>query len=138
MMIEEIKNIKSEKSDLRKFGITIGLFLIILAGYLFWRGRDTFEIILIFGVALCVLGFAIPVVLKPIYWIWMILAVILGWIMTRVILSLLFYVVITPIGLFSRLSGNKFLDLKWDKSEDTYWNYRNTQQLNNEDYERQF
>ena len=137
-MIEEIKNIKSEKSDIRKFGITIGLFLIILAGYLFWRGRNAFEITLVSGIALCVLGFAIPVVLKPIYWIWMILAVILGWIMTRVILSLLFYVVITPIGLFSRLSGNRFLDLKWDKSKDTYWNYRTTNQLHNEDYERQF
>lgn len=137
-MIEEIKNIKSEKSDVRKFGITIGLFLIILAGYLFWRGRDAFEVTLVSGIALCVLGFAIPVVLKPIYWIWMILAIILGWIMTRVILSLLFFIVITPIGLFSRLSGNRFLDLKWDKSKDTYWNYRTTKQLNNEDYERQF
>lgn len=137
-MIEEIKNIKSGKSDIRKFGITIGLFLMILAGFLFWRGKESFEIFLISGPVLLVLGLTIPVVLKPIYWIWMVLAVILGWIMTRVILSLLFYVVITPIGLFSRLSGNKFLDLKWDKSKDTYWNYRATKQLNSEDYERQF
>lgn len=137
-MIEEIKNIKSEKSDIRKFGITIGLFLMILGGYLFWRGRNAFEILLVSGIALCVLGLAIPIVLKPIYWIWMVLAVILGWIMTRVILSLLFYIVITPIGLLSRLSGNRFLDLKWDKSKDTYWNYRATKQMINEDYERQF
>jgi hypothetical protein len=137
-MIEEIKNIKSEKSDLRKFGITIGLFLMILAGVLFWRGKETFEIFLVSGLALLALGLTIPVVLKPIYWIWMILAVILGWVMTRVILSLLFYIVITPIGFFSRLSGNRFLDLDWDKSKDTYWNYRTTNQLNREDYERQF
>lgn len=137
-MIEEIKNIKSGKSDIRKFGITIGLFLMILAGFLFWRGKESFEIFLISGLVLLVLGLTIPIVLKPVYWIWMVLAVILGWIMTRVILSLLFYVVITPIGLFSRLSGNRFLDLKWDKSKDTYWNYRNTKQLNSEDYERQF
>ena len=137
-MIEEIKNIKSAKNDIRKFGVTIGLFLMILAGYFFWRGRDSFEILLVSGIALCVLGLAIPIVLKPIYWIWMILAVILGWIMTRVILSLLFYIMITPIGLLSRLSGNRFLDLKWDKSKDTYWNYRSTKQMVNEDYERQF
>jgi hypothetical protein len=137
-MLEEIKNIKSEKSDLRKFGVTIGLFLIVISGLLFWRGRDSFEILLVSGLALCVLGLIIPLVLKPIYWIWMVIAVILGWIMTRVILSLLFYVVITPISLFSRLSGNEFLDLKWDKSKSTYWNYRNTKQRNNEDYEKQF
>ena len=137
-MIEEIKNIKSEKSDLRKFGITIGLFLMILAGFLFWRGRESFEIFLISGLVLLVLGLTIPVVLKPIYWIWMVLAVILGWIMTRVILTLLFYVVLTPIGVFGRLSGSRFLDLNWDKSENTYWNYRATKQQDNEDYERQF
>ena len=137
-MIEEIKNIKSEKSDLRKFGITIGLFLMILAGVLFWRGRESFEILLISGLALCLLGLTIPVILKPVYWIWMVFATILGWIMTRVILSLLFYLVITPIGVFSRLSGNRFLDLKWDKSKSTYWNYRVSKQQNREDYERQF
>ena len=137
-MIEEIKNIKSEKSDLRKFGITIGLFLMILAGVLFWRGRESFEILLVSGLALCLLGLTIPVILKPVYWIWMVFATILGWIMTRVILSLLFYLVITPIGVFSRLSGNRFLDLKWDKSKSTYWNYRVSKQQNREDYERQF
>jgi len=137
-MIEEIKNIKSEKSDLRKFGITIGLFLMILAGVLFWRGKESFEILLVFGLVLCLLGLTIPVALKPVYWIWMVFATILGWIMTRVILSLLFYLVITPIGVFSRLSGNRFLDLKWDKSKSTYWNYRVSKQQNREDYERQF
>ena len=35
-MLEEIKNIKSEKSDLRKYGITIGIILAIIAGFLFW------------------------------------------------------------------------------------------------------
>ena len=137
-MIEEIKNIKSEKSDLRKFGITVGLFLIVIAGFLFWRGKESFEILLVFGLVLCLLGLTFPVILKPVYWIWMVLATILGWIMTRVILSLLFFVVITPIGVFSRLSGNRFLDLKWDSSKATYWNYRTTRQRNKEDYEKQF
>ena len=137
-MIEEIKNIKSEKSDIRKFGITIGLFLMIFSGFLFWRGKESFEILLVSGLMLCVLGFTIPVVLKPVYWIWMILAIILGWIMTRVILSLLFYIVITPIGFFSRLSGNRFLDLEWDKSKVTYWNYRTARQRKNEDLEKQY
>lgn len=137
-MIEEIKNIKNEKNDFRKFGITIGLVLIIIAGFLFWRGKESFEVILVIGSALLVLGLVIPIILKPVYWIWMILAVILGWIMTRVILSLLFFVVITPIGLFSRLFGRKFLDLKWDKSSDSYWNIRTTTQSNSEEFERQF
>ena len=137
-MIEEIKNIKNDKSDFRKFGITIGLLLMILAGFLFWRGKETFGIFLVSGFVLLVLGLTIPIILKPIYCLWMVLAVILGWVMTRVILGLLFFVVITPIGMFSRRSGSKFRNLKWDKSKDTYWNYRAKKQLTNEDYERQF
>ena len=137
-MIEDIKNIKNTKSDFRKFGITIGVFLMVIAGFLFWKGKESFGILLISGFLLCVLGIAIPVVLKPIYWIWMILAAILGWLMTRVILSLLFYVVITPIGVLSRLFGNQFLELSWDKSKDSYWNPRTKKQPNNEDYESQF
>jgi hypothetical protein len=137
-MIEEIKNIKGEKHEFRNFGITIGLFLMVIAGLFFWRGKEGFEILLVSGFVLFVLGLLIPVFLKPIYWIWMVLAIILGWIMTRAILSLLFYMVITPIGTLSRLTGNRFLDLKWDKSKDSYWNSRTKSQRNDEEYERQF
>ena len=137
-MLEDIKNIQNTKSDFRKFGITIGVFLMVFAGFLFWRGKESYEILLISGLVLCILGLTIPAALKPIYWGWMVFSAILGWIMTRVILSLLFYVVITPIGLFSRSFGNQFLELKWDKSKESYWNTRAPKQQNNDSYESQF
>ena len=137
-MLEEIKNIKSEKSDLRKFGITIGVILLIIAGFLFWKEKESFQILLTFGVTLCILGIAIPFILKPIYWVWMIFATILGWIMTRVILSLLFYIIFTPIGLILRLFGKQFVELRWDKSNDSYWNFISNEYLKKENYEKQF
>ena len=137
-MLEEIKNIKSEKSDLRKFGITIGVILLIIAGFLFWKEKESFQILLTFGVTLCILGIAIPFILKPIYWVWMIFATILGWIMTRVILSLLFYIIVTPIGLIPRFFGKQFLELRWDKSKESYWNFRTNEHLKKENYEKQF
>ena len=137
-MLEEIKNIKSEKSDLRKFGITIGVILLIIAGFLFWKEKESFQILLTFGVTLCILGIAIPFILKPIYWVWMIFATILGWIMTRVILSLLFYIIITPIGLALRLIGKQVLELRWNKSKQSYWNYRIKENIDHGNYERQF
>ena len=136
-MLEEIKNIKSEKSDLRKFGITIGILLMIIAGILFWKEKESFQIFLTIGAVLCVFSIVIPIALKPIYWIWMIFATILGWIMTRVILSILFYVIITPIGLISRLFGKQFLELKWNEKNSTYWNYR-SDKLDKRSYEKQF
>ena len=137
-MLEELRNIKSEKSDIRKFGITIGVILLIITGFLFWKEKESFQILLIFSVTLCFLGIAIPFILKPIYWVWMIFATILGWIMTRVILSLLFYIIITPIGLILRFFGKQFLELRWDKSKESYWNFRTNEHLRKENYEKQF
>ena len=137
-MLEEIKNIKSEKSDLRKFGITIGVILLIIAGFLFWKEKESFQIFLAIGITLFLTAIAIPAVLKPVYWIWMIFATILGWIMTRVILSLLFYIIVTPIGLIPRFFGKQFLELQWDKSKESYWNFRTNEHLKKENYEKQF
>ena len=45
-MLEEIKNIKSEKSDLRNFGIIVGIILLIISGFLFWKEKESFQIFL--------------------------------------------------------------------------------------------
>ena len=134
-MNEEIKNIKSEKSDLRKFGIMVGTILMIIAGFLFWNEKESFQIFLAIGITLLLTSIALPSVLKPVYWIWMIFAIILGWIMTRAILSLLFYVVFTSIGLTLRFFGKQFLELRcWEKSKESYWNFRTNEHPKNENY----
>ena len=137
-MFEEIKNIKSEKSDLRNFGIIVGIILLIISGFLFWKEKESFQIFLAIGITLFLTAVALPSVLKPVYWIWMIFGIILGWFMTRVILSFLFYVVFTSIGLTLRFFGKKFLELRWDKSKESYWNFRTNEQQQNRNYEKQF
>ena len=137
-MLEEIKNIKSEKSDLRKFGITIGIILLVIAGFLFYKEKESFQIFLAIGITLFFTAITIPFILKPVYWIWMIFAIILGLFMTRVILSLLFYIVFTSIGLTSRVFGKQFLKLRCDKSEESYWNFRKNEHLQKGHYEKQF
>ena len=67
----------------------------------------------------------------------MIFATIMGWLMTRFILSLLFYGLITPISLIARLMGKKFIYLRWDKINNSYWNYRSNK-VQNVDYEKQY
>jgi hypothetical protein len=137
-MIEELNNINSEKSDLRKFGITIGVILLIIAGLLFWKKDQSFQLFFTTGAVLIVMSLTIPVILKPVYWIWMIITTIIGWVMTRIILSLVFYVILTPIGIFSRLLGKQFLGLHWDKSKNSYWNYNISKYPKKEIYEKQF
>ena len=137
-MIDEIKNIKTEVIDLRKFGIIVGTVFLIIAGFLFWKEKQSFQLFLTIGIVLSVAGIAIPFILKPIYWVWMVLATILGWFMTRVILSLLFYAVFTPIGLIGRLFRKQFLEIRWDKSKESYWNFRINEHLKKENYEKQY
>ena len=137
-MLEEIKNIKSEKIDLRNFGVAVGIIFLIISGFLFWKGNESFQIFLIVGITFLLTTVAIPVILKPVYWIWMIFAVVLGWFMTRLILSLLFYIIFTSIGLTFRLFGKQFLELHWDNSKESHWNSRTNEHLQNKNYEKQF
>ena len=137
-MFEEIKNIKSERSDVRNFGFIIGVVLLIISGFLFWKEKESFQIFIAIGITIFLTASAIPRVLKPVYWIWMIFAVTLGWFMTLLILSLLFYVVFTSIGLTLRVFGKQFLELRWDKSNETYWNFRTSDHQKKENFEKQF
>jgi hypothetical protein len=137
-MFEEIKNIKTGEKDIRIFGITMGIILLIIAAFLFLKEKDSFQLFIYIAGSFISLGFLIPIILKPIYLVWMIFAVILGWFMTRVIISLLYYIIITPIGLFLRIIGKDLLDLKEKKNKKSYWNIRNSEDEQNQNYEKQF
>ena len=136
-MIEVIKNIPNSKKDIRSFGITIGIILFIISGLLMYYNKEIYQVIGIIALTFIGLGLIIPVVLKPFYFVWMTFAAILGWVMTRVILGLVFYLIITPIGLITRIIGEDFLALK-KKNLDSYWNYRDSSIELNQDYEKQF
>ena len=136
-MFEELNSIKSSRKDLKNFGFTIGFILLMIGVFLFVREKDSFIYFFSIGSILIILGGITPVILKPIYKIWMIFAVIIGWIMTRVILSVLFFSIITTIGIFTRLIGKDFLNLK-SKNNESYWNIRNKEYELNQDYEKQF
>lgn len=138
MLLEEIKNIKSEKKDLRNFGIVFGIMLGLLGGILWWKGKDTYTVLIALSLAFFFFGFTMPTLLKPLQKVWMALAVIIGFFMTKVILSILFYLVFTAIGLCSRIAGKQFLNLKMDKSKKSYWIYRERKTFEKNRYERQF
>tara|TARA_X000001036_G_scaffold412535_1_gene426121 strand:+ start:2954 stop:3364 length:411 start_codon:yes stop_codon:yes gene_type:complete len=136
-MFEEIKNIKAGKKELISFGYTIEIILLFVVAILFYYNNLIYQNLAIVALVLIILAVIDPILLKPIYLVWMIFAVILGWIMTRVILSLVFYVIMTPISLITRLLGEDFLALKKNDS-DSYWNHRVSDYETNQDYEKQF
>jgi hypothetical protein len=138
MLKEEFKHIKETKKDLRKFGLTVGGVLIFIAALLFYFDKSSAIYFAVIGGSLFVSGLVIPQILKPINKIWMGLAIVLGFFMSRLILTVLFYLVLTPISFVAKLVGKKFMILKYDKSTKTYWEKRTIIQKKSIDYERQF
>ena len=61
-----------------------------------------------------------PLALKPVYKVWMLIGHVLGWINTRIILAILFYMLIFPMGLLMRLFGNDPMHKSYDKKLNTY------------------
>ena len=60
-------------------------------------------------------------VLGPVEKVWMKVAEALGFVSTRVILTVAFYLIIVPVGLVIRLLGRDLLSLKINRDVDTYW-----------------
>jgi hypothetical protein len=138
MLKEEIKNIKEEETDLRKFGLTVGTVFFLTSVVLYFFAKNYFVYFAGAGILLLLLGLILPNVLRPLNKIWMTLAIVLGWFMSRVILFILYYVIITPIGFFLKLIGKDFLHRKIDKTSQSYWEIREKKITEQIDYERQF
>jgi hypothetical protein len=138
MLIDDIRNIKSGKKDLRNFAIVIGVALLLIGLLMLLKKNHAFIYLFITSGIILILGFILPVVLKPLQKIWMTFAVIMGWIVSRIILIILFFIILTPISLISRLFGKKYLDIRMDKTEDSYWHLREKRQLSKTDCEKQF
>ena len=139
MINEEIRNIKSGRKELRKFGLTMGIVLGLLGGFTWWRDKDYFYYFSIISALFFFFAVAFPSVLKPVNKAWMALAILMSWVMTRVILSLLFYLGITPMGFLARLFGKDFLGLKFNKNTvKSYWIPKERRKFERADYGRQF
>lgn len=135
---EEIENIDSSLVALRNFGLTVGGVFLTIGLLSWWKKTDIYFYILLLGIILILAGFFSPRQLKPIQKIWMGFALILGFIMTRVILGIFFYAILTPFGFLVRSSGRSTFSTDWKSSKSSYWNIRKKKTIAPESYEKQF
>ena len=135
---EDIKQLKTSDRELRKFGLVVGGVFAALGLIFLWRQKGFYPWFLWPGAALVGFGAVWPRMLKWVYVAWMSVAFVLGFIVAHVILTLFFLLVVTPIGLFARLSGKDFLRLKLDRATKSYWIPRESNTKTPADYERQF
>lgn len=106
-----IERSEISKKDLRVFlGIWAGIFAVfLLAGVL--RG-DTVRIWALCGFALSIAFMAIPRVILPFYRVWLKFGEIMGFVISRIILALIFFGIFTPLGIIFRVFKRDILGLK--------------------------
>ena len=122
-IFQEIKTLDTSKKSIQKFGLVIAVGLGLIGIFISLKTHNFDVLGWLWGIGLLflILGFILPAVLRPIYKIWMLLAYFIGGIVSRVILTVLFYFVLTPTGLVLRLFGKDVLDKKFEKNRESYW-----------------
>ena len=110
-----------EGSSDRSFGLVFaGAFLIVACWPLFYGGLLRWWSLGI-AIAFALVAICKPVLLKRLNWLWTRLGLLLGKIVSPIALGILFYAVVTPIGMLVRLTNKDPLRLKLDAGADTYW-----------------
>jgi hypothetical protein len=90
----------------RSFGVSVGGVLMVIALALLWRGRIArAEVVGGVGLTLVMFGWLRPTWLKRPSDAWWAVATVLGWFNARVLLSIAFFLVLTPIGFLMRARG---------------------------------
>lgn len=126
--------------ELRMFGIVMGCALSALALTVFLRRGDVYfsSVAAAAAAAFFLAAVFTPVFLRPLRTAWMGLAFALGWLNTRLILCVLFYLLFTPLGLLARFFGKDPLDRAIQKERQSYWLKKEQKPFDPLDYQKQF
>ena len=111
-----------DRKGLREFGLVTGVMVVLIFGLFFpWLLDLEFPVWpwVVLGV-LGTMALAIPAALRPVYYWWMRLALLLGRITTPIVLGIAFYFVLTPTGLLMRLFANDPMRRKKHVDAETY------------------
>ena len=130
--------IAAGREEVRRFGLLFAGLCALVATYLLFRGRAAWPWFAgggIFFLATGLLGYP---VLRPLYIGWMKFALVLGWVNTRILLGLFFYLILSPIAVILKLLGKDLLDEKIDPHASTYWEKRSQGAVDRNRYERLF
>ncbi len=137
-----IKEIKKEVNELdltpralRKGSATLGITLVIVGVLLqsFTSYQTTGILVAAFGAFFTLVAVVSPLKTIDVYKIWMTFAFTLGWFVSKIIFTIIFYLVVAPVGMVAKLFGKEFLDLNFNKKKDSYWIKKQNHKI---DYEK--
>ena len=107
-------------SSNRSFGIVFFIVFLLIALYPLLKGNDLRIWSLIISFIFLVLGLINSKILTPLNRLWFKFGLLLGKFISPLIMGIIFFIVVTPIGIIMRLLKKDLLNLKYNKKE-TYW-----------------
>ena len=110
-----------EGSSDRSFGVVFAVVFLLIAAWPLWHGESPRWWALVGSALFAVVALMKPALLAGLNRQWLKLGMLLGKIISPIALGLLFYGVVTPIGVVLRLAGKDPLRLKFDRGAGSYW-----------------
>lgn len=119
-------NWNPSRKELKAFSLLLIVFFAIVAWLAHQKGASvqTAWTIAGGGAAVGIAGLLAPAFIRVVYVVWMAAVFPIGFVVSNVVLALVFYGVVWPIGILTRLTGRNALQLGFDRDAKTYWNVR--------------
>lgn len=126
---DEVRSLDYSRASLRKFGLAVGLVFAGIGVFLLWRRPSSVPglVLACGGGLLAFAGLVVPAALRLVYTAWMTLAFLIGGVVSRVILFLMFTLVFIPFGVAGRLLGLPFARMRSRPCGGSQWIERKIQ-----------
>ena len=116
-----MKNVK--RSTNKEFGIVFSIFFFLVFVFIFFKSGQISFLLLTFSFFILILGLINSPILTPFNILWFKFGLFLGRIISPVIMGIIFFGIVTPIGLIMKIFKKDLLNLKFSDKE-TYWQTR--------------
>jgi hypothetical protein len=119
----ELSSLDTSPRALRKFGLTVGGVFAAITALGVWKHWAQPAVATLGSLAAFLLffGLIIPALLRQPHRLWMTFALVLGWCMSRLILSILFIFAVIPTAMLGRIMRLPFIHIRRHAPRDSYW-----------------
>ena len=128
----------SSRKEQRAFGLVMAAAIVVVTLIRWLIGGHLATWPFYLSAAFLLLGLAAPVALKPVFVVWMKFALVLNWIITRLLLSVVFFLMIAPTRLLTRVFSDDPLKRRFEPDAATYWEEPDEQPDDPARYENMF
>jgi hypothetical protein len=129
---------KSDKSELQKFGLFFSSMMGVAATLFFLKGSAVYPLFIFAAVIVVTASIVNPHYLKPLKNGLNYLGMTVSTALSFSAIVVIYFFIITPIGLLLRVFGVRFLDLNFRTQESSYWRQKDEGDISLEQYKKQF